>query len=122
VQGAHGPGGDAVGVDGDGDALVLARAAGGAGRQFLQVALQVGAQQAQLLGVLEQQLPGRGGLERPTAHDEHRSHLRLQRAQTLRHGGLGDVQALGGALEAAFFDDGGQTFQRGGIVGTHIIS
>jgi hypothetical protein len=51
-QGLHGPGGDAVGVDGDGNALFLARAAQRAGRQFLEVALQVGAQQAQHLGVL----------------------------------------------------------------------
>jgi hypothetical protein len=122
VQRRQRPGGDAVGVDGDGDALFLAAAAGGAGRQLLQVALQVGAQQAHLLGVLEQQLPGRGGLERAAAHDQHRAHLRLQRAQALGHRRLGDRQPLGGALEAALFDNGGQAFQGVGVKGTHISS
>ena len=93
----------------------------GAGRQLLQVALQVGAQQAQLLGVLEQQLPRVGGPQRARAHDEHRADLRLQRAQALRHGGLGDVQALRRALEATLLDDGGKALQRGGIVGTHLL-
>ena len=77
------------------------------------------AQQAQLLGVLEQQLPRAGGLERAAAHDEHRAHLRLQRAQALRHGGLGHVQALGGALKAALLHDGGKAFEGGGVVSAH---
>ena len=119
VQRAHGPGGDAVGVDGDRDALVLARAAGGAGRQLLQVALQVGAQQAHLLGVLEQQLPRRCGPQRPAAHDEHRAHLRFERAQALRHGRLRDIEALRCALETALFNDGSKAFEGGGVVSAH---
>lgn len=92
---------------------------GALGARLLQVAFQVGAQQAQLLGVLEQQLAGGGGLERPAAHDEHRAHLRLQGAQPLRDSRLRDVQALGGALETALLHDGGQAFQCGGIEAAH---
>jgi hypothetical protein len=113
------PGGNAVGVDGDGDALVLATAAGGAGCQLLQVAFQVGAQQAQLFGVLEQQLPRRGGPQGTTAHDEHGADLRLQRPQALRHRRLGDIEALGGPLKAPLLDNSGQAFQGCGVVGTH---
>jgi hypothetical protein len=117
----RGPGGDAVGIDGDRNALFLAAAACGAGRQLFQVTLQVGAQQAQLLGVLEQQLTGRRGLERAAANDQHRAHLRFQRAQALRHGRLGDRQPLGGTLKTAFFDNGGQAFQGVGVKRAHSL-
>ncbi len=113
------PGGNAVGVDGDGDALVLAPTARRAGRQLLQVTFQVGPQQAQLLGVLEQQLPRGGGPQGAAAHDENRAHLCLQRPQTLRHRRLGDIEALGGPLEAPLLDNSGQAFQGCGVVGTH---
>jgi hypothetical protein len=51
--------------------------------------------------------------------DQHRAHLRLERAQPLRHGRLRDGQALRGALEAALFHDGGQAFEGVGIEGAH---
>jgi hypothetical protein len=84
-----------------------------------QVALEVGAQQPHLLGVLEQQVTGGGGLERPAAHDQNGADLRLQRAQPLRYRGLRDVQPLGRPFEAAFFHDGGERFQRGRVEGVH---
>src|SRR6218665_1794373 len=88
-------------------------------RSSSRVPPRAGAHQPQLLGVLEQQLPGRGGPQRPAAHDQHRAYLGLQHTQALRHRRLRDVQALRGTLETALFDDGGQAFQRGGIVAAH---
>ena len=90
------------------------------GASSLQVAFQVGAQQPQLLGVLEQQVPGRGRPERAAAHDEHGAHLRLQRAQPLRHGRLRDRQPLRRPLETALFHDGGKALQRIRIESAHI--
>jgi hypothetical protein len=118
-QRAERPGGNAVGVDGNRDSFFLAPPTGGAGRQLTQVALQIGAQQAQLLGVFEQQQAGRGGLERAAAHDQHGAHLRLQRAQALRDGRLGDVQPLRRALETGLLDDGREALQGVGIKGAH---
>jgi hypothetical protein len=92
------------------------------GASSLQVALQVGAQQAQHLGVLEQQLAGRGGLERAAAHDQHGADLGLQRPQALRNRRLGDRQALRRALKTALFHDGRQAFQRIRVKSTHPAS
>ena len=89
------------------------------GQSGFQVTFQVGPQQAQLFGVLEQQLPRRGGPQGTTAHDEHGADLRLQRPQALRHRRLGDIEALGGPLKAPLLDDSGQAFQGCGVVGTH---
>ncbi len=121
VQRGQRPGGDAVGVDGDRDALFLAPVAGGTRRELLEVFFQVGAQQPHHLGVLEHELPGRGGLQGPAAHDQHRAHLRLERAQPLRDRRLGDGQALRGTLEPPFFNDGGQAFQGVGIKSAHAM-
>jgi hypothetical protein len=70
-------------------------------------------------GMLEQQPPGAGGLDGARALHQHRAHLSLQRTQALGHRRLGDVQLLRGALEAAFFHDGGQAFQCNRVPGAH---
>jgi hypothetical protein len=58
-QGRQGPGGDAVGIDRDRDALLLA--CGGRPRgQLVQVMVQVGPQQAQLHRMAQQQPAGGG--------------------------------------------------------------
>ncbi|MNT46267.1 hypothetical protein D3C72_1828980 [compost metagenome] len=85
----------------------------------MQFLLQIGAQQAQLLGVLEQQLPGRRGPQRPAAHHQHRAHLCLQRTQALRDGRLRHVQAGGCFFKAALFNHCGKAFQRDRVQVVH---
>jgi hypothetical protein len=85
----------------------------------VQLAFHIRPQQPHLPGVLEQQLARGGGAQRPGAHDQHRTHLRFQRPQPLRHGRLRDGQPLGGAVEAALLHDGGQAFQSGRVEDVH---
>ena len=72
-----------AGVVGSSWALVFARAGGRTGRELLQVAIEVRAQQPQLLGVLQEQLPRGRQPQRPRAHHQHRADQRLERAQPL---------------------------------------
>ena len=112
VERAQHPGGQAVGVDGDGQAL-LAHLRGA------ELARGVGAQRLQLAGVAQQHLAGLGHAQRARAHHQQLPHLRLERAQALRDGRLRDRQQLRGALEAAGLGQRGQGFERGGVEQVH---
>jgi hypothetical protein len=112
VQGRQHPGGQAVRVDGDGQALVAVE-------RGAQLARGVGPQGLHLAGVAQQHLARLGQPQRPLAHHQHMADIAFQRAQALRHRRLGDVQQLGGTVEAAGLGQGGQAFQAGGVQGIH---
>jgi hypothetical protein len=83
TQGRQGPGGNAVGVDRNGDSLHLSTAARSPRRQVFEITLQVSPQQPRLQGVFEQQTARRCWLQRTTAHNQNRAHLDFERAQAL---------------------------------------
>jgi hypothetical protein len=112
VQGRQHPGGQAVRVDGDGQALVAVE-------RGAQLARGVGPQGLHLAGIAQQHLARLGQAQRPLAHHQHMADIAFQRAQALRHRRLGDVQQLGGTVEAAGLGQGGQAFQAGGVQGIH---
>ena len=65
----------------------------------------------QLAGEAQQHLAGLGQPQGAGAHHQRLADLGLQRSQPLGDGTLGDGQALGGALKAPLFHDGGQAFE-----------
>ena len=110
-DGGRQPGGQAVGVHGDGHAG--ARHALGCQRR--QGALQILFQQLHLVHVLAQapaRFRGAAGL---VAYHQRAADALFQQADALRNGRWRHVQSACRALETAFADDGGQCGE-GGII------
>lgn len=87
------------------------QAAGAAGGQALQFALGGAHARQHFVGQGQHAQPCRGQPGRAgAAVQQRRAQPGFQVAQLVRQGGLGQVQALGGFLQAAAFTDGGQRF------------
>ena len=72
-----------------------------------------------LARVAQQHLAGLGHAQRTRAHHQQLPHLRLERAQPLRHRRLRDRQQLRRTLEAARLGQRGQRLERGRIEQVH---
>ena len=109
------PGGQAVGIQGDAQAL---------GRLVLgqrrHLALQVALQQAHLLHVVEQAPADLGGRRRRGAQQHRLADPRLEQFDPLRHRRLRQTKQLRRALEAALLHHRGQGGQQ--LVVEHKIS
>jgi hypothetical protein len=109
-EGRQDPGGERVGVDGNGDA----RRTPGVG-SAAQPALRVCGQHVDLPGEPQHRVPRLGDPNRFRALHEHGTHRRLEGLDALAHGTGRDMQFAGRRLEAALGDGIAERAQLGEV-------